>query len=72
MTMWTAIVIIVALGIISSMYRDYVKKELKQDKQNNGQNDVLVKRLERLEERMANVETILLDEEKRRPFRDLK
>ncbi|MDA3811242.1 MAG: hypothetical protein PF518_13045 [Spirochaetaceae bacterium] len=59
--LWTGIVLIVAIGAISEMYRARVK---------NGADktaklyDEISERMGRIEERMANVETILFEREK--------
>lgn len=68
MSFWTAIVIIVALGVISEMYRVRLKSGSKKLLESNRE---LRERVSRLEERMASVETILIEQEKKRPFADL-
>ena len=68
MDLFTMIVIIVAIGAISKTYRyrlttgAYVSKKYV---------DYLKKHIERLENRMANVETIVIDKEKEKPFEEL-
>jgi hypothetical protein len=65
MNLWTAIVIIVALGTIGGIYKAHRHG-------NPGISDDAFKnvaqRLNRLEERMANLETIVLDKEKARKY----
>lgn len=68
MSFWTAIVIIVAIGTISEIYRSRIKA-------NAGKAEAsfqkLIERMASLEERMANLETIVLEQEKRRKFSEL-
>ena len=68
MSFWTAIVIIVAIGTLSEIYRarlkaNAVKTEASYQK--------ISQRMVSLEERMANLETIVLEKEKISKFSDL-
>ena len=65
MNLWTAIVIIVAIGAVSEIYRSRLKASA--DKAEATFNK-LAQRMARLEERMGNLETIVLEKEKERRF----
>lgn len=70
MTMWTGIVLIVliCLGV------DYLRTRTRQQGLNGHQRaevETLRGELERLQERVATLEAIVVEEEKRRPFRQL-
>ncbi len=68
MGFWTAVVIIVAIGTFAEVYRARLKagsKEVEKLLENQ------VERMARIEERMANLETIVLEKEKERKFEDL-
>lgn len=68
MSFWTAIVLIIGIGALSEMYRARLKTSSeKYDKLFNDLTD----RLSRLEERMVNIETIVLEKEKYRKFEEL-
>ena len=61
MNLWTAIVIIVAIGTLSEIYRSRLKagsRKIEADVKS------IVRRMVRLEERMGNLETIVLEKEK--------
>ena len=59
--LWTGIVLIVAIGAVSEMYRARVKSGSKETAKLY---EEIVNRMGRTEERMANVETILFEKEK--------
>ncbi len=68
MDFWTAIVIIVAIGTFSEMVQARMKKgnkELEKDMSRIGE------RLTGVEDRMANLETIVLERERHRAFSKL-
>ena len=65
MNLWTAIVIIVAIGAVSEIYRSRLKASA--DKAEATFKN-LAQRMARLEERMGNLETIVLEEENARKF----
>lgn len=65
MSFWTAIVVIVAIGAISEIYRSRLKTGSKEIEKFLEQ---LTQRVTRIEERMANMETIVLEKEKERKF----
>ena len=68
MSFWTAAIIIVAIVTVGSVYQSRMKTLTKiTDKSFND----LHGRLDRLEERMANLETIVLEKEKAKQFSDL-
>ena len=68
MSFWLAIVIIVAIGAVSEMYRARVKSATKGAEEMG--RDISA-RMAKIEERMANLETIVLEQEKGRPFGSL-
>ncbi len=68
MSFWTAIVIIVAIGTISEIFRSRLKANTAKTEDFYQK---LTQRMVSLEERMANLETIVLDTEKSRKFSDL-
>ncbi len=68
MSFWTAIVIIVAIGTVSEIYRSRLKANAEKAEDAFQK---LTQRMASLEERMANLETIVLEQEKRRKFSDL-
>jgi hypothetical protein len=64
----TAVVAIVLIGAVSEMYRARLKSgaELAGKKVEG-----LDERMARLENRMANIETLLLEKDRMRPFKEL-
>ena len=68
MSFWTAIVIIVAIGTISEIYRSRLKANAGKAEESYQK---IVQRMVKLEERMANIETIVLEKEKSRKFSEL-
>ncbi|CAB1060672.1 hypothetical protein D1BOALGB6SA_5439 [Olavius sp. associated proteobacterium Delta 1] len=68
MSFWTAIVIIVAIGTLSEIYRSRLKAN---SVKTEASYQKLIQRMVSLEERMANLETIVLETEKRRKFSEL-
>jgi len=68
MSFWTAIVIIVAIGTISEIYRSRLKANSVKTEESYQK---LTQRMVSLEERMANLETIVLEKEKNRKFSEL-
>ena len=68
MSFWTAAVIIVAMGILSEMYRARLKANTRKTEEFF---ERLTQRMARLEDRMANLETIVIEKEKRKAFSDL-
>ena len=68
MNLWTAIVAIVVVATISEMYKARLKIRRHQTE---GSLDEIMRRLDRLEERIANLETLVLEREKHRKFEDL-
>ena len=68
MSFWTAIVIIVAIGTISEIYRARLKANAEKTEASFQK---FTERMAKLEERMANLETIVLEQEKSRKFSDL-
>ena len=68
MNFWTAAAIIVAIATFGGVYRSRMKADTKiTDEDFRG----VLGRLDRLEERMANLETLVLEKEKAKQFSDL-
>lgn len=66
--LWTGIVLIVAIGAVSEMYRARVKSSSKEAEKLF---DEITERMTKIEERMANVETILFEKEKADRYKNL-
>ena len=65
MGFWTAIVLLVAIGTISEVYRAKLKANANESEKIF---EKMAERVGRLEERMANLETIVLEKEKAKRF----
>jgi len=65
MNLWTAIVIIVAIGTLGEIYRSRFKAGAHKTEATFKN---IAQRLARLEERMGNLETIVLEKEKAQKF----
>ncbi len=68
MSFWTAAVIIVAIVTLSGIYRTKFKANVEKSE---GFFKDLSQRISRLEERMANLETIVLEKEKTKKFTEI-
>jgi hypothetical protein len=68
MSFWTAAAVIVAITTFGTLYRAKIKAD---SKKSNGDFEALLQRIDRLEDRMANLETIVLEKEKTKQFSDL-
>lgn len=68
MGLWTGIVLIVAIGAVSEMYRARVKSGSKETEKLYKE---IIEKMAGIEERMANVETILFEKEKADKFDQL-
>ena len=68
MNFWAAVVIIVAIGTISEVYRSKLKANANKSEKIY---DTMAQRIARLEDRMANLETIVLEKEKTKKFSDM-
>jgi hypothetical protein len=68
MDVFTMIVLIVAIGTISEIYRARISADVKESKKYF---ENLSQRIARLEDRMANLETIVLEKERTKKFSDL-
>jgi hypothetical protein len=68
MSFWTAAVLIVAIGAVSAVYRARIKAGSGKFEELF---DSLSERVGRMEKRMANLETIILDKEKAGKFENL-
>lgn len=67
MTFWTAVVIIVVASCgFDALVK--LKKQSGRSKQDSATVDALLDRMDRLEERMANLETLVLEDAKERRF----
>lgn len=67
MSFWTFCAFAVAVGVISEMYRARLKTKVKISQANQESEDI-IGRLDRMEQRIANLETIVIDREKHREF----
>ncbi len=65
MSFWTAIVIIVAISALSQIFRTRLKAT---EAKSAASEKNLVQRVTRLEDRIANLETIVVDQEKAQKF----
>ena len=65
MSFWTAIVIIVAIGALSQIFRARLKAT---EEKSEASTKNLVQRVTRLEDRIANLETIVVDKERAEKF----
>ena len=65
MSFWTAAVIIVAIGALSKIFTDRLKATA--DK-SEASAEGLAQRVARLEDRIANLETIVVDKERTQKF----
>ncbi|MBN2659081.1 MAG: hypothetical protein JXR86_18645 [Spirochaetales bacterium] len=68
MSLWAMIVLVVLIGAVSEMYRAKLKNN---NKEADKLRDEMAERMSRLEERMANVETILFEKEKADRYNNL-
>ena len=70
MTMWTGIVLIVFISLLFGYLGKRARYQLGDARITDrlGKQDLLIKTLQ---ERIANLEAIVIEEEKRRPFREL-
>jgi hypothetical protein len=68
MGMWSFLTIIVSIGILSEMYQARLKARADHADELFQQ---ISERMARVEERMANIETIVLEKEKERRFDSL-
>ena len=65
MSFWTAIVIIVAISALSQIFRARLKAT---EEKSEASSKNLVQRVTRLEHRIANLETIVVDKERAEKF----
>ncbi|MCX4073341.1 hypothetical protein [Aeromonas caviae] len=70
MTMWTGIVLIVFISVLFGYLGKRARYQLGDARITDrlGKQDLIIRELQ---ERVANLEAIVLEEEKRKPFRDL-
>ena len=70
MTMWTGIVLIVFISVSFSSLTKRARYQMGDARITDrlGKQDMIIKELQ---ERIANLEAIVIEEEKRRPFKDL-
>lgn len=71
MNLWTAIVIIVALGVASEFIKSHYKRSSQGNVKADKEIEELTRTLKRHEKRIANLETILLDQQNEKRFDDL-
>jgi hypothetical protein len=65
MSFWTAIVIIVAISALSQIFRARLKAT---EEKSEASTNNLVQRVTRLEDRIANLETLVVDQERTQKF----
>ena len=68
MSFWTAVVIIVAIGALSQIFQTKLKAAAKESKVSV---DKLSQRVDYLENRIGNLETIIVDKERIQKFSEL-
>jgi hypothetical protein len=68
MSFWTAAVIIVVVVTLSGIYRSKLKANAEKSE---GFFEDLSQRIARLEDRMANLETIVLEKERTKEFNEI-
>ena len=70
MTMWTGIVLIVFISVLFGYLGKRARYQLGDARITDrlGKQDLIIRELQ---ERVANLEAIVLEQEKRKPFRDL-
>lgn len=69
MDIWTMIVILVLIGVISDIYKSRYKKDADETEKSHENDSGL---LSRLKDRVSNLETIILEKEREKRFTDLK
>ena len=72
MSFWTAIVIVVCAVMIVEIYR--IRSGKSSPNSHSGKDDLppaVAQRLQQIEQRIGNLETVLLENEKERRFREL-
>lgn len=67
MTFWIAIVLIIGMYVLLDLYKLKQQCEIKKEKAQNENGDV-INRLEELEYRLANLESLFLEREKENRF----
>jgi hypothetical protein len=68
MDFWTMIVILVLIGVISDIYKSRYKKDVDETEKSHENDSEL---LSRLKDRVANLETIILEKERDKRFAEL-
>ena len=68
MNLWTMIVLVTAIGIFGEMYKHRISAKVNESKEFF---DDTIKRIARLEERMANIETIVLEKVREERFSNI-
>ena len=68
MDFWTMIVILVLIGVISDIYKSRYKKDTDETEKTN---EDVYELLSRLKDRVANLETIILEKERDKRFAEL-
>lgn len=68
MNLWTMIVLVTAIGIFGEMYKHRISVNRKASEELY---DEAIKRIARLEDRMANIETIVLEKVREERFSGL-
>lgn len=68
MNLWTMIVLVTAIGIFGEIYKHRISANREESKKYF---EEVINRVARLEERMANIETIVLEKAREKKFSDL-
>jgi len=73
MDLWVFIIIIVAIGSAVKIFEPIISKRYSSESEaSKKQQEILEERIRRQDERISNLETIMLDIQKERKFDDLK
>ena len=71
MSFWLAIVIIVVVGSVTEIFRQYFKSKEKSADISGQKLQELIRLIDKHEERLSNLETVILDLEKNKKYQDL-
>ena len=68
MDIWTMVVLLVLIGVLSDIYKSRYKKDADEPEESPKNDSEL---LSKLKDRMANLETIILEKERNKKFAEL-
>lgn len=66
--LWAFLAIVVLAGTVEKIIRHKITMRAQQNQNSGAQNAEILARLEKLERRMSNIETIVLESEKHKQF----